>query len=100
MQSCLQRIAEVNPKLNAVGQLAADTELVRVREADDALARGENWGALHGVPMTIKDSLDTAGVAAIVTCDGTPFDIGCDYGGSIRLPTHFCGVAGSHQTCK
>ena len=32
------------------------------READEALARGEVKGPLHGVPMTIKDSLDTRGV--------------------------------------
>src|SRR6185436_5298258 len=34
----------------------------RAREADDALARGELWGPLHGVPMSIKDALETAGV--------------------------------------
>jgi amidase len=34
----------------------------RAAEADRALARGEVWGPLHGVPMTIKDALETAGV--------------------------------------
>ncbi len=34
----------------------------RAREADAALARGELWGPLHGVPMTIKDALETAGL--------------------------------------
>jgi len=34
----------------------------RAAEADRALARGEDWGPLHGVPMTIKDALETAGV--------------------------------------
>ena len=62
VQACLRRIEDVNPKLNAVVQLTADTALGRAREADAALARGEIWGELHGIPMTIKDSLDTAGV--------------------------------------
>lgn len=161
----LARIEAVNPKLNAVVQLAAERALAEARAADSALARGESGGPLHGVPMTIKDSFDTAGVvstggtqgraafvprqdatvvarlraagaillgktntpeltlsfetdnlvygktsnpydlartpggssggaAAIVAAGGAPFDIGSDYGGSIRLPAHFCGIAG------
>jgi amidase len=155
----------VNGQLNAVFQIQRDAALGRAAEADEALGRGEVWGPLHGVPMTIKDSLDTAGVittggtqgratfvperdatvvarlkeagaillgktntpeftlsfetsnlvygmthnpydvsrspggssggaAAIVAAGGSPFDIGSDYGGSIRLPSHFCGLAG------
>jgi amidase len=161
----IERIEEVNPVLNAVVQLAADRAIARAREADAALTRGENWGPLHGVPMTIKDSFDTAGIistggtlgrasyvpesnatvvarllnvgaillgktntpeftlsyetdnlvygrtnnpydldrtpggssggaAAIVAAGGSPFDIGTDLAGSIRLPSHFCGLAG------
>lgn len=48
--------------LNAVVQLNQERALARGREADTALARGESWGPLHGVPMTIKDSFDTAGM--------------------------------------
>ena len=58
----LQRIDEVNPTLNAVVQSAADRARAEAREADAALARGEVKGPLHGVPMTIKDSLDSEGV--------------------------------------
>ena len=58
----LQRIEEVNSKLNAVVQLTAERAQAEAREADAALARGEIKGPLHGVPMTLKDSLDTAGV--------------------------------------
>ena len=165
VQACLDRINEVNGDLNAVFQIQSEAALARAREADAALARGDVWGELHGVPMTIKDSLDTAGVvstggtqgraafvperdatvvsrlwnqgaillgktntpeftlsfetdnlvygmtnnpfdldrspggssggaAATVAAGGTPFDIGSDYGGSIRLPSHFCGIAG------
>ncbi len=165
VQACLDRVDAVNDDLNAVFQVQGETAMARAREADAALSRGELWGELHGVPMTIKDSLDTAGVistggtqgrarfvperdatvvsrvrnqgaillgktntpeftlsfetdnlvygltnnpfdlerspggssggaAAIVAAGGSPFDIGSDYGGSIRLPSHFCGIAG------
>ena len=36
----------------------------------------------------------SGGAAAIIAAGGSPFDIGSDYGGSIRLPAHFCGIAG------
>jgi len=58
----LQRIEEVNPKLNAVVQLTADAARTQAREADAALTRGQIKGPLHGVPMTIKDNIETAGV--------------------------------------
>jgi amidase len=165
----LHRIDTVNPQLNAVVELTADAALAHARAADAALARGEIYGPLHGVPMTIKDNLDTAGVistggtqgrasfvpeqdatvvarlraagaillgktntpeltlayetdnlihgrtsnpydlartsggssggaAAIIAAGGSPFDIGSDTGGSIRLPSHFCGIAGIRPT--
>ncbi len=58
----LARIAAVNPKLNAVVQLTDDAARRGAVEADAALARGEVHGPLHGVPVTIKDTLETAGV--------------------------------------
>ncbi len=64
----LERIDAVNSKLNAIVQLEAETALEQARESDAALARCESKGPLHGVPMTIKDSLDTAGV---ITTAGT-----------------------------
>ena len=169
VQAHLERINQVNPKINAVVQLVADKALEGAQLADDALARGEIKGPLHGIPMTIKDSFETAGVVttagtkglrnyvpeqdatvvarlraagaillgktntseltirgitdnfvygrtnnpydleripagssggagAIVAAGGSPFDIGTDTGGSIRLPAHFCGVAGLKPT--
>lgn len=169
VEAHLQRIEAVNPALNAVVQLAAERALDEARAADRALVTGANLGPLHGVPMTIKDSLDTAGVittggtkgratfvpaedatvvarlraagaillgktntpeltlagetnnlvydqtnnpydvsrtpggssggaGAIIASGGSPFDIGSDTGGSIRLPSHFCGIAGIKPT--
>src|SRR6202171_990967 len=62
VEAHLEQIAKVNPKLNAVVQLTADSARKEADEADAALARGEGKGPLHGVPMTIKDTLETAGV--------------------------------------
>ncbi len=165
----LQQIERVNPALNAVVQLTAERALDEAKLADQARSRGDRIGPLHGVPMTIKDSLDTAGVtstggttgrrsfvperdatvvarlraagaillgktntpeltlsyetnnsiygrtnnpwdlerspggssggaAAILAAGGSPFDIGSDYGGSIRLPSHCCGTVGLKPT--
>jgi amidase len=61
----LDRIAEFNLALNAVVTLDADGARRRAREADEALADGVVWGPLHGVPITIKDSFDTAGLRTV-----------------------------------
>ena len=61
-QACLKRLAEVNPKLNAVVQLPANTALAEARAADRALAHGEIKGPFDGVPFTLKDAIETAGV--------------------------------------
>jgi amidase len=168
----IKRIEEVNPKLNAVVTLCFERALQEAADADTALARGKPKGALHGVPMTIKDSFDTAGVlstggtlgrktfvpgkdatvvarardagaillgksntpeftlggggkgtinlvfgvtknpynleyqpsgssggaGAIVAAGGASFDIGSDYGGSIRGPAFANGIAGIKPT--
>jgi len=58
----LDRIRVVNPKLNAVVQLSEESAHDQAVKADEALSRGDILGPLHGVPFTIKDSFDTAGV--------------------------------------
>lgn len=169
VEACLRRIEAVNPALNAVVAVDPDAARRAARAADAALARGAAPGPLHGVPCTIKDSFDTAGLvsaagtpgrkghvpaanatvvgrlraagaivlgktntpeltagaetdnpvygrtanpydpartpggssggaAAIVAAGGAAFDIGSDTSGSIRLPCHFCGVAGLKPT--
>jgi amidase len=58
----LKRVARFNPKINAVCVLDSERARKRARAADRALAKGELWGPLHGVPMTIKESFDVAGL--------------------------------------
>ena len=67
VDACLARIEQVNPAINAVVQLAGDARKL-AREADKLLANGIARGPLHGIPFTIKDSFDTAGV---ITTAGT-----------------------------
>ncbi|MCC6222105.1 MAG: amidase [Thermoleophilia bacterium] len=163
-----ERAERLDPGLNALVTPIEAAETL-AREAEAALARGDETGPLHGVPFTIKDSVDTAGVrttrgsklfadhvpqrdAEVVTrlraaggiplaktnlpdfvlwwetdnlvfgrtvnpwdpartCGGSsggeaagiaaglsPLGIGSDLGGSIRLPAHYCGVAGLKPT--
>lgn len=61
MEAHLRRIDEVNPGLNAVVTLASDA-LDRAKEAEAAVMRGEVTGLLHGLPLTIKDTIETKGI--------------------------------------
>ena len=160
----LEQISRLNPELNAIVTLAPDV-LEQARRAEDALVRGDDVGVLHGVPITIKDTIETAGIrttsgsvirkdhvpaadapavarlkaagaivlgktnaaemamdynadnpvfgrtnhpadarltpggssggeaVAIATCM-SPGGLGSDLAGSIRIPAHFCGIAG------
>jgi amidase len=172
VQACIARIQEVNPRINAVVTTCFERALLEAKDADASLARGKVLGPLHGVPFTIKDSLETAGVlstsgtlgrknfipgkdatvvarlraagaillgktntpeftlgggsrgtynlifgqtynpynlahtprgssggaGAIVAAGGAYFDIGSDFGGSIRSPAHACGIVGHKPT--
>ena len=57
----LERVDRLNPALNAIIVQRRDEAMARAQAADAALARGERWGPLHGVPMTVKESYDVAG---------------------------------------
>jgi amidase len=67
VESCLARLAEVNPKINAVIDVLADEALQAADLADKQVAAGEALGTLHGVPVTIKVNVD---VAACATTNG------------------------------
>ena len=60
VQAHLDRIDELNGELNAVVATAADA-LDRARQAEQSVVDGQSLGPLHGVPFTIKDSIDVAG---------------------------------------
>lgn len=165
---CIDRIDQLNPTLNAVVTLSPDF-LDRARLAEAALMRGNYRGTLFGVPLTIKDTIETSGLRStsgsvvrgdfvperdapavaqlkaagaiilgktnaaemamdytadnpvfgrtnnphdLVRCPGgssggegaaissgmSPGGLGSDLAGSIRIPAHFCGIAGLKPT--
>lgn len=59
--SVLARIADANPGVNALVDVMAGEAVAAADAADAALARGDAVGPLHGVPVTIKVNIDTAG---------------------------------------
>ncbi|MBM3948933.1 MAG: amidase [SAR202 cluster bacterium] len=168
LQAHLDRIAAVNPKVNSVLTFTEDA-MDRAQAAEQAVMSGKKLGPLHGVPFTLKDTFDTAGVrttvgsliyknnvpktdstvaarlkragailvgksntpefamdaesrnrvfgqtnnpwdlartpagssggaAAALASGMTPFEVGSDVGGSIRVPATFCGVVGFKPT--
>jgi amidase len=62
LEAYLAQIAQYNPTINAIVTLDEERARTRAKQADTALTRGEEWGPLHGVPITIKDALETAGL--------------------------------------
>ncbi|MET0599701.1 MAG: amidase [Mesorhizobium sp.] len=68
MQAHLDRIGEVNPKVNAIVTMA-DGALDAAKRAEATVRSGAPLGPLHGVPFTVKDGIDTAGV---LTQRGSP----------------------------
>src|ERR1700749_1803925 len=68
MQAHLDRIAAVNPRINAIVTMA-DGALDAARKAEAAVKPDARLGPLHGVPFTVKDGIDTAGV---LTQRGSP----------------------------
>jgi aspartyl-tRNA(Asn)/glutamyl-tRNA(Gln) amidotransferase subunit A len=74
-EACLDRIAARNAELNAFILVMADRALAQAREADRELAAGRDRGALHGVPISVKDLIDLDGVpttAASLASDDRP----------------------------
>ena len=57
----IEQIQKINPALNAVTELLSEPALKAAQLADEQRAGGEECGLLHGVPVSIKDSIDVAG---------------------------------------
>ncbi|MBC5765755.1 amidase [Ramlibacter albus] len=62
VEAHLARIDEVNPRLNAIVKVLAEPARAAARAADEAVARGDALGPLHGVPFTAKENVDVAGL--------------------------------------
>src|SRR5271170_6880276 len=60
-RACLDRIAKLNPALNAFITVTAESALAEARAAELEISRGEWRGLLHGIPIALKDLIDTAG---------------------------------------
>src|SRR5580692_3389016 len=62
VEAHLARIEAVNPEVNAVVRVLADQARAGAREADRKVAAGGPLGPLHGVPITVKENIDMAGL--------------------------------------
>ncbi len=62
MRSCPETIERLNPKINAICTLAAESAMAAAQDAERAVMAGEAIGLLHGVPIGIKDLTPTAGI--------------------------------------
>lgn len=65
VESCLARLEAVNQRINAVIHVQADAALAAADAADAAVGRGDELGPLHGVPITLKDLADQAGIPTV-----------------------------------
>jgi len=61
VEAYLNQIYQNNSKLNAICTIN-ENAYETAKQADEVLAKGENWGTLHGVPITIKDIFETEGL--------------------------------------
>ena len=59
---CLARVEKLNPQLNAFITVTADSALAQARQAESEIQRGDWRGPLHGIPLALKDLIDTEGV--------------------------------------
>jgi len=67
-EHCLERIARRDPELHAFITITADVALDQARTAAAELGQGRDRGPLHGVPIGLKDLIDTAGIRTTAAC--------------------------------
>lgn len=70
VRTTLERLLTLNPTLNSVIQIAPDSARAQARAADEARARGETLGPLHGVPFTVKDVYEVRNTAQLMPAPG------------------------------
>ena len=68
-RECLQRIEKLNPALNAFILVTAELAMQQARRAEDEIARGDWRGPLDGIPIGLKDLIDTAGIPTTAASD-------------------------------
>ena len=61
-KNCLAQIEKLNPTLNAFITVTAELALTQARAAEAEILRGHWRGPLHGIPLALKDLIDTAGI--------------------------------------
>ena len=103
MEAHLAQIARENPKVNAIVTLLPEQALAAAAAADEAQARGQATGILHGLPVVHKDLVETKGVR---TTYGSPLyadhvlailkDAGCD----VVVHTMPAGEAGKRMSAS
>lgn len=71
VDACIARIEAIDPGINAVTVVDGDAARRAARAADDALVAGRPLGPLHGLPVAVKDTQDTAG---LLSTSGAPVD--------------------------
>jgi aspartyl-tRNA(Asn)/glutamyl-tRNA(Gln) amidotransferase subunit A len=62
VKACLEKIGALNPKLNAYITVLKDQSLAQAARLDAELKKGHTRGPLHGIPVALKDNIDTAGI--------------------------------------
>src|SRR5437879_342865 len=91
-QSCLDRIAQWQPRVNAFMSIEAEAALAAADAADAALANGKNLGPLHGVPMAHKDMYYDAGKVVISRAGAMPLSQSLDTVGPLAQSVEDCAL--------
>src|SRR5260370_10973299 len=99
--ACLARVARVEPDVQACTFLDPDHALAQARAADEWRRSGRPLGALHGVPVALKDIIDTADMptenGSVLHAGRTPSP---DAAGTERLPAPGAGIMGKTVTTQ